>query len=92
VGRFRALHTPGHNPGHTVYIHDDLETAFLGDLVRRIRGRLRPVPWIDTYDTSRARTSITRVGEETFAHGCTGHGQPLGPRADEALRTLAVEL
>jgi len=92
VGQFRALHTPGHNPGHTVYVHDALDTAFLGDLVRVSDGRFRPPPWIDTYDGQRARESIARVGAESFVHGCAGHGGPVTPDAGAALADLAADL
>ena len=92
VGGFRAVHTPGHNPGHTVFVHDASGTALLGDLVRSSDGGFVAPPWLDSYDTALIRDSIVRVAEESFEHACTGHGRPVGPGADAVLRQLAAEL
>jgi glyoxylase-like metal-dependent hydrolase (beta-lactamase superfamily II) len=92
IGEFRALLTPGHNPGHTVYVHDALDTAFLGDVVRATGDGFRQMPSIDTYDAASARESIARVGTESFTHGCAGHGRPVTRDAGAALATLAEEL
>jgi len=92
VGGFRTVHTPGHNPGHTVFLHEASETAFLGDLVRETGGRFAPPPWLDSYDTAMVRDSITRVAGESFEHACVGHGRPVGLDADAVLRELSAEL
>lgn len=92
VGGFRAVHTPGHNPGHTVYLHEPTGAALLGDLVWEDDGRLVPPWWLDSYDTDRIADSICRVAEETFEHGCVAHGDPLSPGADDALRELVADL
>ena len=92
VGGFRAVHTPGHNPGHTVFLHETSGAALLGDLVWASDGRFVAPPWLDSYDTALIRDSIVRVAEESFEHACTGHGRPVGPGADAALRQLAAEL
>lgn len=92
VGGFRAVHTPGHNPGHTVYIHERRDAALLGDLVWEDEGRLVTPWWLDSYDTDRIAESIDRVAEEAFEHGCVAHGEPISPGADVALRELAADL
>ncbi|MES3517730.1 MAG: MBL fold metallo-hydrolase [Natronomonas sp.] len=96
IGGFRALHTPGHNPGHTIYLHEGRRVAFFGDLVNERDGVYLPPPWLDSYDTDRATESIRRVAAELSAdsidHGCSGHGRPISPGAAEALRTLAESL
>jgi len=92
IGGFRVLLTPGHNPGHVVYVHDALETAFLGDLVNASGDGFRTMPWLDTYDTERGRESIRRVADESFEYGCTGHGTPVGPSAADLLADLAADL
>jgi len=91
IGGFRALHTPGHNPGHTVYLHPASGTALLGDLVWESDGGFVSPPWLDSYDTGRMADSIARVAGESFDHACVGHGRPLSPGADAALRELAAE-
>ena len=90
IGGFRALHTPGHNPGHTVYIHDETRTAMLGDLVWATDSGFVPPPWLDSYDTDRIAESIARVAGESFDHACVGHGPVVSPDAVERLRSLAV--
>lgn len=91
IGGFRALHTPGHNPGHTVFLHDESAAALLGDLVWESDGSFVPPPWLDSYDTDRMADSIDRVARESFEHACVGHGRPLSPGGDAALRAVATE-
>ncbi|WP_254841284.1 MBL fold metallo-hydrolase [Natronomonas marina] len=92
IGGFRAVHTPGHNPGHTVFLHDDLGVAALGDLVWESDGRFVAPPWLDSYDTDLIRHSIARVARESFQCACVGHGRPVARGADAVLRELAAEL
>ena len=92
VGGFRAIHTPGHNPGHTVFIHEDLGTGLLGDLVWEEDGAFTTPVWLDSYDVDRIADSIRRVAEESFDHACVAHGDPLSPGGDAALRDLAAAL
>jgi len=78
LGGFEAFHTPGHNPGHTVYVHEGLDAAFLGDLVWEEGGELTPPFWLDSYDMRALRESIRSFAERTpaFELACTGHGTP----------------
>lgn len=92
VGGFRAIHTPGHNPGHTVFLHGDSGTALLGDLVWEEDGAFTPPVWLDSFDTDRIAESVRRVAAESFDHACVGHGDPVTPGADAILRELAAEL
>ncbi len=92
IGDFRAYHTPGHNPGHTVFLHPDSESAFLGDLVWSTDDGLVAPPWIDSYDTDRIVESIGRIAEHEFEAACMGHGRPYAKGGSERLRTLAERL
>lgn len=92
IGGFRAIHTPGHNPGHTVYVHEDSGAALLGDLVWEDDGAFTPPVWFDSYDTDRIAASVRRVSQERFDHACVAHGDPLTPDADAVLRELAAEI
>jgi glyoxylase-like metal-dependent hydrolase (beta-lactamase superfamily II) len=93
IGRFTAYHTPGHNPGHTVYVHDS-GVAFLGDLVWEEEGELTPPFWLDSYDMRDVRESIRRFADESrpFEVACMGHGTPLTSGGDDAIRRLVEEL
>lgn len=93
VGRFTAHHTPGHNPGHTVYVHDD-GAAFLGDLVWEEDGELTPPFWLDSYDMRELRESIRRLGDRTddFELACMGHGTPVTSDGGVAIKQLIDSL
>ena len=92
IGGFQALHTPGHNPGHTVFIHPDADTALLGDLVWRTDEGFVPPPWLDSYDTEETTDSIDRIAAYQFESACPGHGQPYTAAGTDALRALAEDL
>ncbi|GKZ15917.1 MBL fold metallo-hydrolase [Haladaptatus sp. T7] len=94
IGEFTAYHTPGHNPGHTAYVHDGLGVGFLGDLVWERDGTLTPPEWWDSYDTGEIRRSI-----RAFAGSippldllCMGHGTPILRGGSDALASLARRL
>ena len=94
IGGFRAHHTPGHNPGHTAYLHGDLGLALLGDLVWEDDGRLTTPVWLDSYDMGVLRQSVRRLADEggPFEIACMGHGRPLRAGGDDALRDLAARV
>jgi len=93
VGRFTAHHTPGHNPGHTAYVHDD-GAAFLGDLVWEEDGELTPPFWLDSYDMHELRESIRRLGDraDDFELACMGHGTPMSSDGGAAIQQLIERL
>lgn len=94
IGGFTAFHTPGHNPGHIVYVHEALEFGLLGDLVWERNGSLIPPLWLDSYDLRSLRESILRVADEspTFEIAGIGHGRPLRSGGLAALQSLADRL
>lgn len=91
VGGFCAYHTPGHNPGHTVYVHEGLGVAFLGDLVWGEDGALTTPIRLDSYDMDELAASVrdlaARAGE--FEVAAMGHGDPLTSGGSRALADLA---
>lgn len=94
IGGFTAYHTPGHNPGHTVYVHEDLGVAFLGDLIWVEGGQLTPPFWLDSYDMYQLRESIRSFARRTppFEVACPGHGRPITEGGHEALTGLVARL
>jgi glyoxylase-like metal-dependent hydrolase (beta-lactamase superfamily II) len=92
IGGFRAFHTPGHNPGHTVFLHPESDTALLGDLVWSTDDGFVSPPWIDSYDTARTADSVARIAGCQFEVACPGHGRPHETDGRKALETLADEL
>ncbi|WP_433634536.1 MBL fold metallo-hydrolase [Halomicrococcus sp. NG-SE-24] len=94
VGGFTAHHTPGHNPGHTVYVHEALGVGLLGDLVWERDGDLTPPRWWDSYDVARLHRSIRRFAgrEPSLAVVCPGHGDPVVGGGSARLTDLARRL
>lgn len=90
VGSFTVYHTPGHNPGHVVYVHEATATAFLGDLVWETAGGYTTPFWLDSYDMRQLRESIRRFATAvTFDRGLVGHGDPVLEGGARKLRELA---
>lgn len=79
IGGFEAYHTPGHTPGHVVYLHEGHSAAFLGDLAYGLGETLRPTGRLSSYDHRQVRTSIQSLIAESprFRHACPGHGPAL---------------
>lgn len=91
IGEFAAIHTPGHNPGHTVYVHRGRRAALLGDLVWESNGRLTLPIRLDSYDMTELRASVRRLSAITppFEVACVGHGDPILTGGADALTALA---
>ncbi|MFQ3319907.1 MAG: glyoxylase-like metal-dependent hydrolase (beta-lactamase superfamily II) [Natronomonas sp.] len=91
IGGFTAYHAPGHTPGHTVYVHEAREAAFLGDLVIEREGELQPSPWFISYDTDDVHRSIEEVVARApdIEVAAMGHGMPFRTGGGDRLRTLA---
>lgn len=94
IDRFQAHHTPGHNPGHTAYVHAELESALLGDMVWSKSEGLVPPIWLDSYDMATLRESIEQFAEGAapFEIAGVGHGDPLRAGGLAAVRELAAGL
>lgn len=92
IGGFTAHHTPGHNPGHMAYLHEDLGVGLLGDLAwSKPAGLVTPV-WLDSYDLAALCESVRGLAERAppFEVAGVGHGEPLRSGGREALRDLAA--
>ena len=89
-----ALHTPGHTPGHTAFVSDDLDAAFVGDVVMERDGRLHPSPWILSYDTETVRESIHDLADRAPAVDVIGmgHGTPFNRSGSVRLAELGERI
>lgn len=71
----RALPTPGHTPGHYMFVHDDV--AFIGDAALvGTDGALNRLPAFLDADPVQAAASRTRLRELDVAWFCCGHAEP----------------
>ena len=93
IGAFTAYHTPGHNPGHMVYLHES-GVAFLGDLVWEDGGRLTPPFWLDSYDMRGVHESIRDLTRRVppFEVAAMAHGDPITTNGRRALLDCSARL
>lgn len=94
VGGFVAHHAPGHTPGHTIYVHEARDVAFLGDLVVERDGKLHPSPRFLCTDHQRLHESIEMAAERLppFEVAAMGHGTPFERGGRDRLDELAATL
>ena len=94
IGGFVAHHAPGHTAGHTVFFHEDIGVAFLGDCVRSKGGTLHPMPAALGADGEENARSIKRLNDvlPTFDVAAPGHGDPITAGASGVLTRLATGL
>jgi len=94
IGGFRAYHTPGHTPGHVVYVHEGRSVALVGDLVIERDGELVASPWYLSEDADRAAESVVALDERAPAFEALGmgHGRPFGSGGRAKLAALAASL
>ncbi len=75
VAGIRAVHTPGHSPGHLSFLLDrDGGVLFAGDAAGALRGRIRNPPKVTTADMAGAARSIVRLAGLDFRVAVFGHG------------------
>src|SRR6185312_10297718 len=89
AGGLRAVHTPGHSPGHTALLHEDSGVLFTGDAVMNLRG-VRYAPGFLCTDPDRNRQSADHLGELDFEVAAFAHGPELRRDAKAAVRALAL--
>jgi glyoxylase-like metal-dependent hydrolase (beta-lactamase superfamily II) len=79
-GGLRAIHTPGHSPGHVVLLHEPSRTLLTGDAVFHRGGAPGQGPDVLSQDPATRDKSLAKlpmdVGTVGFAHGTplTGAG------------------
>jgi len=79
VGEFTVHHTPGHAPGHVVFLRESDRVAICGDVIRNLsyatgRTMLAEPPDAFTYDPAENRRSIRRLAALEPSALLPGHG------------------
>lgn len=92
AGDLKAIHTPGHTPGHMAFLWEERRVLFVGDAAGNLLGRLGPPFGMFTEDMARARESIRKLAALEFDVACFGHGRVLKGRASAEFRRLAERL
>jgi len=95
------IHTPGHTPGHVVYVRTRDRVVLSGDALLTLevnraagilcgRQGLSEPPWYTTWDRRAAVASIAEIANLAPSVLGTGHGLPLvGPETAAAIQEFA---
>ena len=91
IGRFTAVHVPGHKPDNHVLVDKDAGIAVMGDAVSGADQRGLPAgyfhlpPGVYSQDLNEAEANLERLGEYDFDVGLVFHGSSVLERASEKL-------
>ena len=92
AGGIRALHTPGHTPGHLAFLlARDGGLLFAGDAAANVFRLGMPIGMF-TADRQQAKESIGKLAALEFEVACFGHGRVLKGKANLKFRRLAEKL
>ncbi len=92
VADVRAVHTPGHTPGHVSFLLDrDGGVLFAGDAAATMFGRVRRPPRATTEDMALASRSIARLADLEFRVAVFGHGPAVRGDAVSRFREFAAK-
>jgi glyoxylase-like metal-dependent hydrolase (beta-lactamase superfamily II) len=92
AGGIRALHTPGHTPGHLAFLlARDGGLLFAGDAAANVFRLGMPIGMF-TADRQQAKESIRKLAALEFEVACFGHGRVLKGEANLKFRRLAEKL
>lgn len=91
IGPFTAYATPGHSPGHTAYVSEAHDVAFVGDLVRESSGEFCSVPAVLNYDTDESWASLRDFVDRAPRVEAVGmgHGTPFAEGGSDRLARFA---
>jgi glyoxylase-like metal-dependent hydrolase (beta-lactamase superfamily II) len=89
AGGIRAIHTPGHTPGHVSYLWPAGRVLFVGDAA----ASFPRLGWSIVYeDIGRAKQSLRTLAELDFDVAVFGHGPPLRAEATMRFRRMVDRL
>jgi glyoxylase-like metal-dependent hydrolase (beta-lactamase superfamily II) len=86
-GRLRAVHTPGHTPGHVSLVHEPTGVLVTGDALFNVRGVRYCPGWLCT-DPALNRKSADILGDLDFEAVAFMHGPEIRQGAREAVRAF----
>ncbi len=87
----RAVHTPGHTPGHLSFLLPSKNVLFVGDAAANMLRLGLPIGMF-TADRQQAKESIGKLAALEFDVACFGHGRVLKGEANLRFRRLVEKL
>ncbi len=91
AGGIKAVHTPGHTPGHLSFLLSSKKLLFVGDAAANMLRLGMPLGMF-TADRQQAKGSIRKLAALEFDVACFGHGRVLKGEANLRFRRLAEKL
>ncbi|MFB3092840.1 MAG: MBL fold metallo-hydrolase [Dehalococcoidia bacterium] len=91
AGGIKAVHTPGHTPGHLSFLLPSKNVLFVGDAAANMLRLGLPISMF-TADREQAKESIGKLAALEFDVACFGHGRVLKGEANLRFRRLAEKL
>ena len=91
AGGIKAVHTPGHTPGHLSFLLPSKNVLFVGDAAANMLRLGLPIGMF-TADRDQAKESIGKLAALEFDVACFGHGRVLKGEANLRFRRLAEKL
>jgi glyoxylase-like metal-dependent hydrolase (beta-lactamase superfamily II) len=86
-GGLRVVHTPGHSPGHSSFLHEPTGVLITGDAIFNVRG-LRYSPALFCTDIKLSRETADRLGELDYEIVAFTHGEQISSGARVAVRAF----
>jgi glyoxylase-like metal-dependent hydrolase (beta-lactamase superfamily II) len=74
-GEIRAIHAPGHTPGHTIFAFRNV--LFTGDLFKTKSGALKPMPGYMNWSQAEVAKSLGILKTLDYEWLCPAHGEPV---------------
>ncbi len=91
AGGIKAVHTPGHTPGHLSFLLPSKKLLFVGDAAANMLRLGLPLGMF-TADRRQAKESVAKLAALEFDVACFGHGRVLKGEANFRFRRLAEKL
>ena len=91
AGGIKAVHTPGHTPGHLSFLLPSRKLLFVGDAAANMLRLGLPLGMF-TADRQQAKESVRKLAALEFDIACFGHGRVLKGEANLKFRRLAEKL
>jgi glyoxylase-like metal-dependent hydrolase (beta-lactamase superfamily II) len=88
AGGLRALHTPGHTPGHCSFLHEPTGVLITGDSLFNWRSRMRYSFALFCSNFRLCTETADRLGEVQYEVAAFTHGPEIRDRARDSVRAF----